>query len=129
MKNVKIVATFVCLSVAMFAQADRASITGTVSDTSGAVVPGATVTAKDVKTGSERSVMVDSRGIYILSNLAPSDYTVTAKGSGLGPTDFTGVHLNVGQERTLDLILQPATVTTEVIVGATASSSPAVSCR
>src|SRR5262245_1336237 len=110
----KISAIFFALSVVTWAQADRASIVGSVTDASGAIVPGAVVSAKDSKTGQERTATVDSRGVYILTNLSPSDYTVTGKSDGLGPTEYTGIHLNVGQERTLNLILQPASVTTEV---------------
>src|SRR5689334_16667258 len=98
MKIVKIAATFFCVSVGVGAQADRASIMGMVTDTSGAILPGAIVTAKDIKTGQERSTTVDSRGAYILVNLAPSDYTVTGKTDGLGPNEYSGIHLNVGQE-------------------------------
>src|SRR5258708_30196172 len=104
---------FVAISVSLWAQADRARIVGTVTDPTGAVIPGATITAKDANTGSERQAIADERGYFVLSNLAPSDYTVTGKRNGLGPNEYSKIHVSVGQERTLNIVLQPASVTTE----------------
>ncbi|HEY7337402.1 MAG TPA: carboxypeptidase regulatory-like domain-containing protein [Bryobacteraceae bacterium] len=98
------------------AQADKARIAGTVSDPTGAVIPNATVTAKNVRTNTERETKSDERGYYVLTNLEPSDYTVTAKSGTLGPAEYTDIHLSVGQERTLNVSLQPASVTTEITV-------------
>ena len=104
------------ISVAAWGQAEKARIVGTVVDATGGVIPAASITAKDTKTGQEREGKSDDKGFYVLANLSPSDYTITAKGNGLGPTEYTEVHLSVGQERTLNIVLKPATVTTEVTV-------------
>src|SRR5207244_2269206 len=45
-------------------------------------------------------------------------YTVTSKGDGLGPSEYKEIHLAIGQERNLNIILQPASVTSEVTVSA-----------
>lgn len=55
-------------------------------------------------------------GLYVITGLAPSVYTVIAKGDGLGPAEYKEIHLSVGQQRTLNIVLQPALVTTEVSV-------------
>src|SRR5262245_43855409 len=112
----RIAALLLTLGLCAYAQADKARIVGTVADPSGAVIPNATITAKDLKTNTERQVIADERGYYILTNLSPSDYTVTAKGNNLGPSEYSDIHLSVGQERILNVVLQPASVTTQVTV-------------
>jgi hypothetical protein len=113
MKHVTVLAL---LGVCLFAQADKARVVGVVSDSSGAAISRASVTAKETKTGAERQVTSDDKGYYILSNLEPADYTITAKSNSLGPAEFTEFHLSVGQERTLNIVLKPSTVTSEVTV-------------
>src|SRR5260370_1360911 len=56
------------------------------------------------------------RGFYIITNLSPSIYSVVAISPNLSPREFQDVTLSVGQERTLNITLQPATVATEVTV-------------
>src|SRR5215469_10468667 len=100
----------------LHAQNVETRIVGEVTDPSGAVIPNAVINATDAKTGQERKAVADERGFYVISNLAPSTYTVKAQGNGLGPTEYSEVHLSVGQERTLNIVLQPASVATEVTV-------------
>src|SRR5438105_3183150 len=105
------------LSLPMFALAqDQARIVGTISDSSGAVLSKATVTVTDDKTSSKRQVTADERGLYIITNLAPSTYTLVATSPSLAPSEIKSVPLSVGQERTVDLVLTPASVATEVTV-------------
>src|SRR5215471_15490653 len=103
-------------SLIAFGQADKARVVGVVADRSGAVIPNATIKITDDKTSAEREVRSDDRGYYIISNLNPSDYTIVAQSANLGPAQYKEIHLSVGQERTLNIILQPASVTTEVTV-------------
>ena len=77
------------LPAVAFAQNDG-RFTGVVLDPSGAVIPGATVTVKNERTGEERSVASAADGRYIVSNLRPSVYTVRAKFGDLAPLEFTG---------------------------------------
>jgi hypothetical protein len=91
---------------------------GVVLDPSGAVVPGATVTVKNERTGEERSVPSNGEGRYIVANLRPSLYTVRAMFGELAPLEFTGLQLVAGQEFALDLSLTPAGVTETVHVTA-----------
>ncbi len=100
----------------LFAQSDKTRIVGTVSDSTGAAIANAAITATDAKTGVERKVVADDHGFYVIANLAPSTYTVKAEGNGLGPAEFSEVPLSVGQERVLNIVLQPATVSTSVTV-------------
>jgi hypothetical protein len=66
------------------AQAD-ARFAGVVLDPSGAVVPGATVVVKNERTGEERTVATGTDGRYIVANLRPSVYTITATFGQLAP--------------------------------------------
>src|ERR1051326_2610299 len=102
--------------VCLWGQAEQARITGTVADSTGGLIPNATINIKDSRTGAERQVTSDDKGVYFITNLAPSTYDITAKGSGLGPAEYKEIRLTVGQERTINIVLQPATVTTEVTV-------------
>ena len=116
------------LPAAAFAQAD-ARFTGVVLDQTGAVVPGATVVVKNERTGIERSVMTNAEGRYIVTNLQPSVYTITATFAQLAPLTFDGLQLVAGQEFPLDLTLQPAGVTETVTVQASLSIIDVSSAR
>src|SRR5690348_242798 len=84
-----------------FGQNSQTRIVGNVTDATGAAIPNAAVSATDTKTGQERKTVADGMGYYVISNLAPSVYTVKAQGNGLGPAEFSDVNVSVGQERNL----------------------------
>ncbi len=67
-----------------WAQAGTAGLTGTVRDTQGAVLPGATVTATNPATGRARTTVTNETGIYNLPGLPPGNYTVKVELSGFG---------------------------------------------
>jgi hypothetical protein len=90
-------------------------MTGTVKDQNGALVPGATVTAKNDRTGEERTAMTSSEGTFSIQALRPSIYTVTAKTEGLS-TNGSKVDVNVGQELTVNMTLSMAELTASVNV-------------
>ena len=102
---------------------------GVVIDASGAFVPGATVTVKNEKTGEERTVTSGPGGRYIIANLKPSVYTISAKLGDFTPLEFTGLQLVAAQEFTLDLELKPAGVTEQVTVTGTAEVVDTSSAR
>jgi hypothetical protein len=100
----------------VYGQTDTARIVGTVSDPSGAMIPSAAVTIKNEKTGESRKVVANTSGQYLITQLPPSQYDVTVEANGMAKAEFTGVSLQVGQERTLDVKMQPASMTTQVQV-------------
>jgi hypothetical protein len=106
---------FLALSLA-YPQTDTGRIAGTISDPSGAVIPSATVTIKNEKTGESRKATASQSGQYLVTLLPPSTYDITINAPGMSKAEFTGVTLQVGQERTLDVKMQPATMTSEVQV-------------
>src|SRR5262249_61718783 len=73
-------------SVAAFGQSDTGRIAGILTDQNGAVVPGATVTAKNNRTAEARSANSTDDGAYLITNLKPSTYTVTVTAPNLSAT-------------------------------------------
>src|SRR6478672_5493175 len=87
------------------AQADG-RFAGTVQDASGAFLPNANITVKNEKTGEERSVTTSAQGLYVVTNLKPSTYTIRATSGNFSPLEYTGLQLLTGQEFHLDLELK-----------------------
>jgi C4-dicarboxylate transporter len=79
----------VILAMPMLAQTDRANLTGTVTDPSGAVVAGANVTAVATGTAINRTTETNSKGFYFLSALPIGGYTLTIKHPGSAPPSST----------------------------------------
>ena len=110
-------AVVTALSVPLiFAQIDAGRFVGTVTDASGASVPNASISVVNEKTGQERKVTADGSGAFVVPNLASSTYKISIQTPGFAEWKATGVPISVGQERTLNVNLQPASVTTEVLV-------------
>ncbi|MFZ0640702.1 MAG: carboxypeptidase-like regulatory domain-containing protein [Candidatus Acidiferrales bacterium] len=82
------------------------SIWGSVNDTSGAAIPGATVTIKNTETGETRTVVSDATGKFNASALPVGHYKVTAAKTGFRTNATTGVTLVVGQREEITLALQ-----------------------
>ena len=77
---------FVALSILMasqaYAQVSGATLSGTVTDSSGAVIPNAQVAILDVSTGVTRTVTTGGAGFYTAPNLLPGTYEIRATGAG-----------------------------------------------
>lgn len=108
-------AFLIVVNSAVRCQTDTGRMTGTVKDQNGALVPGATVTAKNDRTGEERTAMTSSEGTFSIQALRPSIYTVTAKTEGLS-TNGSKVDVNVGQELTVNMTLSMVELTASVNV-------------
>src|SRR5436190_5559319 len=97
-------AGFVCVFMAAFAWAQTdARIVRTVSDTSGAVIPGVTVSVKSEKTGAERSVLTNDKGAFVVTPLAAAAYTVKADQPGFSRREYSGIIVQVGQEKNVNI--------------------------
>ncbi len=99
------------------------SITGRVQDAQGGVLPGATVTATHVPTGTVYEGVSGGDGTFQLLNVrVGGPYTVAVNMASFRPETFTGVQVNLGQATSLDVTLQLETLTETVTVTAEASS-------
>jgi hypothetical protein len=98
-----------------------ASISGRVTDQSGAVVAGATVTAKSLDTGVSRTTTTDQAGRYELIALPIGQFEVRARKDGFAERVRTGIVLVVGQDATVDLSLPVGNVSQQVTVEGNAS--------
>src|SRR5580692_7472198 len=98
------------------AQTFRGTILGTVTDTSGAAVLNAKVTAHNVDTGVDRSTDTTADGGYLIPELAVGIYTVTVELSGFQKSVTTGVRVDIATDRRVDATLKPGQVSQQVIV-------------
>jgi Carboxypeptidase regulatory-like domain len=98
------------------ASAQNAQITGVVRDSSGAVIPGATATAKNQGTGLTRSDVSDAGGTYRLVALPPGSYTLSIELQGFSTETRPDVVLVIDQTATINMTLKPATLAETVTV-------------
>ena len=98
------------------AQVDRATLTGTITDSTGAVVPGASIEVVSQETGLRRSGQTTENGAYTFSQLPIGTYTVTVSCSGFRTVATKDVRLAVGDNRALNTVLEVSTVESAVTV-------------
>src|SRR6266436_10055461 len=100
----------------LFSQGSNGRILGVITDQSGGVVAGATVTIIDKDRGVARTLTTDDAGEYNAPNLIPGTYTVHADAKGFSRLDRENLAVGVGKEVRVDLILQPGTQAQTVTV-------------
>jgi hypothetical protein len=98
------------------AQTFRGTILGTVIDSSGAAVPAATVSIKNIDTGLIRTVATTDDGSYAAPELPIGNYTVTVEKAGFKLAVVNGIHVEVSSERRADFTLQPGQLEQKVEV-------------
>ncbi|HLK46875.1 MAG TPA: carboxypeptidase-like regulatory domain-containing protein, partial [Bryobacteraceae bacterium] len=95
-------------------------VAGTLTDPNGSVVPGASVTIKNLDTGTELPLSSNEVGIYTAPFLQPGRYEITASKTGFAKVVRTGITLQVGQTLTVDLTMPLQTTQESVTVNADA---------
>jgi hypothetical protein len=103
---------------ALYAQVDTATIVGTVQDASGAVVPGASVTATSVGTNIKTSTRTDNSGNYVITPLKIGGYAVSVETQGFKLETRSGVVLQVQDRLRVDFTLQVGAMTEAVNIAA-----------
>lgn len=111
-----LVAIVALSSTPVMAQATTGILRGTVVDQNGAVVPGATVSAKSDATGQGGTTTSSGEGVYEIANLVPGKYTVNVEGSGFKRNETKSVDVKVGIVNSLDIKLEPGNVSETVTV-------------
>ena len=104
----------------VYSQSATATLTGTVSDSSGAFAPGASIYATNTATGRKSSAVSSSDGAFTIPLLSPGKYTVTAEHPGFASVEIKDVVLEVGDRVALQLKLTPGQVQESVTVTADA---------
>jgi len=104
------------LSIAVPAFAQNAQISGILKDQSGGVMPGATITAKNLATGLSRSVVTDPSGVYRVPALPPGTYSLTAEMQGFTTERRPEVILVIDQDAVINFVLKPAALSEVVSV-------------
>ncbi len=107
-----------CGATTLYAQTSLGQIAGTVTDATGAVIPGATVTLTEVSTGNVHTVTTDGSGFYIATNLPIGQYTVQAVGTGYRSEKRSGLTITADAKLTADFQLQVGGATEVVTVEA-----------
>src|ERR1700734_1595104 len=97
-------------------QGTSASLTGQVTDNSGAIVPGATVTATNTDTGLAQTTNTNGEGIYLIAPLPPGHYKLTVEARGFERYVQTGVELSVNVNSTQNVALKTGSVQETVTV-------------
>jgi len=114
-------AVLLLLSSLLWAQADRGSITGTVIDASGAVVPAVPLSLRNAATNLTYSTSTNDNGSYSFLNLPVGTYTLSVEKKGFQRQEITGIEVQVNQQAKIDLTMRVGEVTQTVEVAASAA--------
>jgi hypothetical protein len=126
-RMIPVFVTLLCLLVVsaapVWGQAvSTGTIAGTVTDNTGAVVAGATITTVDKTTGDTRGTTSNEEGHFIFQNVNPGSYTVKFKKAGFAELDVTGVTVEVGTQVNENVQMKVGAVSTTVTVTETAGA-------
>jgi hypothetical protein len=116
MMKVKLIFAFLALVATIFAQGERGSLNGTVTDQSGAVVPNATVRVLNINTGVETNVVTNDAGVWRVPYLQPGTYRITVTAQGFRGATRDNVILAVAQTLTVDFSLEVGQVSDTVTI-------------
>jgi len=103
-----------------YGQVVGATLSGTVTDSSGATIPNVQLSIENVNTGVVRTVTTDSAGVYTAPNLAPGPYQITVSATGFATLFRSGIVLTVGEQQVLNFPLQVGTISQKLEVTAEA---------
>ena len=98
------------LSSAAYAQQGRGTIAGSITDPSGAAVPGVIVKVTNLATNVVTSLTTNNEGLFVAPSIAVGDYTITAEAQGFKRTVRTGVTLQVDQRAEVEIRLEVGSV-------------------
>lgn len=116
-----LLATALVVSVAVSplrAQMTSATISGTVTDEAGLVIPGAVIIVTHKATGATRTITTDERGRYVVPGLPPGGYAVRTEREGFQVSVREGIELAVGSRAVIDVSLSVGAMTEQVVVTA-----------
>src|SRR5687767_15239597 len=109
------------------AAAQDATLTGRVTDSSGAAVPGASVTLINISTSGATELVTNEAGLFGFPSTRPGEYELLVTLGGFSPFRVQKLRLEVGQNRDVAVTLQPSRL--EEIVNVVASATPLATAR
>src|SRR5262245_8004740 len=110
---------FCVMAFPLFGQSGTATITGTVTDQSGAAIQGVRIAVRDTGTGFLRETVTNEVGLYSIPGLRPSTYDITAGSSGFHTYNQRGFSVEIDQIARLDIRLQVGDITQQIEVTGT----------
>src|ERR1051325_4414997 len=114
--------TTLCLLPSVHGQSATATLSGTIEDTNGAIIPGVAVTVTNTATAMERKTVTSEQGYFTVPLLPPGAYTVRAERDGFAPVEARDVVLNVGDQKSLQMQLKAGDVNAQVTVDSDAET-------
>ena len=99
------------VSAALFAQADRGSVVGTITDPSGGYVAGVSLQLRNQATNLDYSTVSKESGSFAFLNLPVGAYTLIAQGKGFQSQEIKGIDVQVNQQARIDISLRVGEVT------------------
>jgi hypothetical protein len=108
----------VCFASAAMGQTETATISGLITDDTGAVVPGAEVKLESIERGIASSATTNNAGIYVFASVHPGQYQLTVHKSGFKQVDFLGLIVNVQDHIEQNFRMQIGSVSESVTVSA-----------
>jgi len=112
----RLIASYALLCAAAFAQVGTATLSGTVTDSSGGVITGAEVSLESTLQQFRRETVTDSRGEYVIPAIPPGNYKLVVLARGFSDETRTDIPLGSGQASTLNVTLKVAGSTQQVLV-------------
>src|ERR1700751_4551943 len=106
----------ILLAFASYSVAQTASMNGTISDATGALIEHAKVTARNTATNAAREVFSGSGGAYSISELPAGPYEITVEKDGFGSVQFRALNLTVGQNLTVNGKLEVGATAEQITV-------------
>lgn len=116
--RVALIGLLLLSSLPFMAQTESAAISGSITDPSGAVVPGARVTVTGAETNASLATVTNNRGIYTFSNLHPGRYRLSAVKDGFRPVNLLDIIIHVQDSISQNVVLQPGSVLESITVTA-----------
>jgi hypothetical protein len=115
------VVAFLAAATAVFAQSNAGSITGIVTDSSGAAIPGVVIAITSTDTGVAYRTRSNESGIYVAASLAPGRYTIDVEAQGFKKRQIREITVETGQRLRMDIALEIGDVKEVVEVAAAAA--------
>lgn len=109
-----------CMLAGAAAQTIYGSMAGTVTDTTGAVIAGAHVQAKNIQTGATIDTVSSSEGVYRFPDMPLGRYDLSVRASGFEPTTLTGINVQIQSTTAVNVTLKAGAASTTVTVNANA---------